>query len=83
MEWAPHAITVNALAPGWIPTEMNTDPRAGDILPKYKDKMLERTPLGRLGTPEDLLAALVYLASPGASFTTGITLAVDGGWLAW
>lgn len=82
-DWAPHGITVNALAPGWFPTEMNIDPRHGDVHPKYKQQMIERTPMGRLGVPEDLAGALVFLASPAASYVTGQILAVDGGWLAW
>lgn len=82
LEWARHGITVNAIAPGWIPTEMNIDPRFGDIHPKYKEKMIARTPMGRLGTPEELMGAVVFLASPAASFVTGVVLPVDGGWLA-
>ena len=82
LEWAGHGITVNAIAPGWIPTEMNIDPRFGDIHPKYKEKMIARTPMGRVGTPEELIGAVVFLAYPAASFVTGIVLPVDGGWLA-
>jgi gluconate 5-dehydrogenase len=83
IEWAQHGITVNAIAPGWFPTEMNTDPRVGDVLPKYKQQMEERTPMGRMGRPGELMTAMVFLASPGASYVTGITLPVDGGWAAW
>ena len=83
VEWARHDITVNALAPGWFPTEMTRDNRFEDVHPRFKKKMEERTPMGRLGKPNELVTALLYLASPGASFTTGTTLAVDGGWLAW
>lgn len=82
VEWAPHKITVNAIAPGWFPTEMNVDPRHGDITPKHKARMLERIPLGRLGNPEELQGALIYLASPASAYVTGTTLVVDGGWLA-
>ena len=83
LEWAPHRITVNAIAPGWFPSEMNIDPRFGDINPKYKARMIERTPMGRLGEPGELLATVIYLASPAASYVTGTILPVDGGWLAW
>jgi NAD(P)-dependent dehydrogenase (short-subunit alcohol dehydrogenase family) len=82
VEWAPHRITVNAIAPAWFPTEMNTDPRYGDVHPKYKAMMIERTPLGRLGQPGELMGAVIYLASPASSYVTGTILAVDGGWLA-
>ena len=83
VDWARHGITVNAIAPAWIPTEMNIDPRQGEILPKYKERMVALTPLGRLGTPEDVAGAAVFLASPAASYITGHILAVDGGWTAW
>jgi gluconate 5-dehydrogenase len=83
MEWAKHGITVNSIAPGWFPTEMNIDPRLGDIAPKHKERMIERTPMGRLGQPGELMGALVFLASPAASYVTGVTLPVDGGWLIW
>jgi NAD(P)-dependent dehydrogenase (short-subunit alcohol dehydrogenase family) len=83
VDWAQHGINVNAVAPGWIPTEMNIDPRHGDIHPKYKQRMIERTPLGRLGTPEEVVGAVVFLASPASSYVTGHILAVDGGWMAW
>lgn len=83
IEWAKHNITVNAVAPGWFPTEMNVDPRYGDVHPKYKEQMLERTPMGRLGQPGELMGVIVFLASPSASYVTGITVPVDGGWVAW
>jgi NAD(P)-dependent dehydrogenase (short-subunit alcohol dehydrogenase family) len=83
VEWAPHKITVNAIAPAWFPSEMNTDPRFGDVNPKYKARMIERTPMGRLGGPGELMGAVIYLASPAASYVTGTVLVVDGGWLAW
>ena len=70
-------ITVNAVAPGFIDTGMlNTVPE--NIL----DNIKQRTPLGRLGTPEDIAKAYLFLASDDAAFITGITLSVDGG-LVW
>ena len=83
VEWAQHGITVNAIAPGWFPTEMNTDPNEGDIKAHFKAQMIARTPMARLGQPGELMGALIYLASPAASYVTGTTLFVDGGWVAW
>ena len=70
VEWAPHGITVNAIEPAWFPTEMNIDPRHGDVHPKFKDRMEALTPLGRLGTPDELMGALVFLASSAGSYVT-------------
>ncbi|MFU8813924.1 MAG: SDR family NAD(P)-dependent oxidoreductase [Pseudomonadales bacterium] len=73
-ELARHQIRVNALAPGWIHTDM-TDP----LRPMHP--MLEmQTPLGRLGEPDDIAWAAVYLASEEAGFVTGQTLSPNGGW---
>ena len=83
VEWAQHKITVNSIAPGWVPTDMNRDPRFGDIKPAYKERMEALTPLHRLGAEGDLMGALIYLASPAASYVTGSVLIVDGGWSAW
>jgi 3-oxoacyl-[acyl-carrier protein] reductase len=70
-------ITVNAVAPGFIETEM-----LGTIPEKVLKSIKERTPLGRLGTPADIAKAYLFLASDDAEFITGITLSVDGG-LVW
>lgn len=73
-ELAPSGITVNAVAPGVIDTEM--------LAPYQKEErraMRDETPLGRLGTPEDVAGALVFLASEQASFITGQILGIDGG----
>ncbi len=83
VEWAKHGITVNAIAPAWFPTELNIDPGLGDIKPKYKERMEQLTPMGRLGNAGELMAAMIFLASPAASYVTGAILPVDGGWLAW
>ena len=73
-ELATHAIRVNAIAPGWIHTDM-TDPL------KPMHPLLEaQTPLGRLGDPDDIAWAAVYLASEEAKFVTGQVLSPNGGW---
>ncbi|MDA0162475.1 SDR family oxidoreductase [Solirubrobacter ginsenosidimutans] len=69
-------IRVNALAPGFFPSEMTEQYPDG-----YLDAMMIRVPAGRAGDPEELVAALVFLASDAASYVTGIVLPVDGGML--
>lgn len=76
-EFSPHGVRVNAVAPGWIETEMSRKALAGD--PVRRDRILTRTPMGRLGKPEDIGWAAVYLTSPAAEFVTGVMLSVDGG----
>ena len=75
VEWAVHGIRVNAVAPGFTATE---------ILTSMPDKVLEgmraRTPLGRLGQPEDIARAVVYVADPENTFLTGQTIDLNGGW---
>jgi 2-dehydro-3-deoxy-D-gluconate 5-dehydrogenase len=78
VEWAEHNIQVNAIAPGWIHTEMTSGLNG---TPRYQ-WVLNRTPAGRFGEPHELAGAAVFLCSPAADFITGQTLAVDGGILA-
>ena len=67
-------ITVNCVAPGFIDTDMTRG-----LAEEHKAKLLERIPLGRLGSPEDVAAAVAYLASERAAYVTGTTLHVNGG----
>ena len=83
IEWAPHGIAVNALAPAYFPTEMTTDPRIGDVPPDHVEVMRKFTPLDRLGRLEEIETAVLFLASPKSSYVTGAIVAVDGGWTAW
>ena len=78
LEWAPDGIRVNALAPTAVLTPSRKETLKGEVL----QRILSRIPLGRLATPEDLVSAAVYLASPASDFVTGHTLFVDGGWVA-
>ncbi|MBT8240872.1 MAG: 3-oxoacyl-ACP reductase FabG [Acidimicrobiia bacterium] len=73
-EFASRNITVNIVAPGPIATDM-----LEAVSDKAKDAMTEAVPLGRVGTPQEVAAAVVFLASPGAGYITGSTIAVDGG----
>ena len=77
VEWAPHGVRVNSLSPGYIKTEMTRSTMA-DLFPAWE----ALTPLGRLGTPEELRGALLFLASDASSYMTGHDLVVDGGYLA-
>jgi len=77
LELAPHGITVNAVGPGTVETDLTRERMARN--PAFREEEVARTPLGRLGTPEDVTGAVVFFASPGASFITGQTLLVDGG----
>lgn len=76
-EWSSHGVRVNAIAPGWIHTPMTDKAFAGD--PARKEKVLSRTPMNRIGMPEDIAQSAVYLCSPAAKFITGHCLSVDGG----
>jgi NAD(P)-dependent dehydrogenase (short-subunit alcohol dehydrogenase family) len=76
--YAENGIRVNALAPGWIETAMTAVPRAD---PMRNAELMKRTPMGRWGTPGDLVGPALFLCSPLAGFVTGAILAVDGGYL--
>ena len=78
-EWARDGISVNAIAPGVFPTELNIEMLQGTARGR---EILMRTPMGRFGNPEELVGVAVLLASDGARFLTGQCIAVDGGYLA-
>jgi 2-deoxy-D-gluconate 3-dehydrogenase len=78
-ELAPHGITVNAIAPGYMATA-NTEALRDD--PVRSREILSRIPMGRWGVPQDLATAVLFLASPASGYVTGTVIPVDGGWLA-
>jgi len=79
LELTPKGINVNAIAPGVIETPMS-EPVLSD--PKVKEGLLARIPKGRVGQPEDIAHAVVFLSSDEADYVSGAVLVVDGGWLA-
>ncbi len=79
VELAPHNIRVNSVAPTFIETPM-TGPMLAD--PNFRAFVEQMIPLGRIGKPEDVAAAVLYLSSPAAQMVTGTSLLVDGGWTA-
>jgi 3-oxoacyl-[acyl-carrier protein] reductase len=76
-EYASRGITANAVSPGYIDTEMT----AKDLPPDRREVLMQSIPLGRVGKPEDVAAAVAFLASPGAGYITGEVLRVNGGLL--
>ena len=79
-EWAP-AVRVNAVAPGYVRTEMTAQLEAEGRIDF--NAISGRTPQGRMADPDEIAGAYVFLAGPEASFVTGETIVVDGGWLAF
>jgi NAD(P)-dependent dehydrogenase (short-subunit alcohol dehydrogenase family) len=77
--WAKDGIRVNAIAPGWIKTPLTVAARADE--PRNR-AIVERTPMGRWGEPEELVGPVLFLASEAARFVTGVVLPVDGGYSA-
>jgi NAD(P)-dependent dehydrogenase (short-subunit alcohol dehydrogenase family) len=80
VELAPKGVRVVSIAPTFIDTPL-VRPFFDD--PTFRQWVLERIPMGRLGTVEEVASAVVFLASPAAALVTGSSLLVDGGWTAW
>lgn len=84
-EYSPR-IRVNALAPGFFLTEQNryllTDKDTGELTPRGK-AIIAHTPMGRFGSPEDLIGAVLWLVSPASAFVTGVVIPIDGGFAAY
>lgn len=76
--WAPHGVRVNAVVPGPFPNPAGM----GDDRP-FVDRLARRVPMGRVGRAEEIPGAVVFLASDAASYVTGTSIIVDGGWTAW
>jgi NAD(P)-dependent dehydrogenase (short-subunit alcohol dehydrogenase family) len=76
--WAEHNIRVNAISPGPFPQD-----KVRQNVPGLLERLEKKVPLGRVGRPEELKGAIVFLASDASSFVTGHNLVVDGGWTAW
>lgn len=77
-EWAGDGVRVNAVAPWYIRTRRTSDALAQ---PEYYEEVIERTPMGRVGEPEEVAAAVAFFCLPAASYVTGECVAVDGGFL--
>ena len=80
VEWAPFKINVNAIAPGFFPSEMTEGIFRES---RYSEYIIKQTPLGRIGKPDDLKGAVIFLASSASDFITGQTIFIDGGWTIW
>ena len=84
-EYSPN-IRVNAIAPGFFLTDQNrfllTDKETGELTERGQ-AIIDHTPMGRFGDPEDLLGTVMWLLSPASAFVTGIVVPIDGGFLAF
>ncbi len=75
--WARDGVRVNGIAPGWIETKLTAPVQANEPVNR---QILDRTPMGRWGRPEEMAGTALFLASDAAAFVTGVTIPVDGGW---
>jgi NAD(P)-dependent dehydrogenase (short-subunit alcohol dehydrogenase family) len=80
VEWASYGVTVNAIAPSTFETPMVK--AVLDSEPEYRQRVVDRIPVGRMGQPEEVIGAVIYLAAPSSSMVTGHILSVDGGYTA-
>lgn len=79
-EWAARGVRVNAVSPGYVATPLT---ERGLETPGWRETWLGGIPMGRLAAPSEIAGAVVFLASPAASYLTGSNLIVDGGFTAW
>ena len=79
LDWAGKGVRVNCIAPGYFQTDLTAGLRDHEVL---LQRLTSQTPLGRFGSPHEIVGAAVYLASPAADYVTGQSLIVDGGWTA-
>ncbi|HTT72145.1 MAG TPA: glucose 1-dehydrogenase [Anaeromyxobacteraceae bacterium] len=82
-EWAPRGVRVNSISPGYTRTKLVEDLLATPIGQKMLPAWMALTPMGRMAEVDDLVGALVYLASPASDFVTGSDVVVDGGYCCW
>lgn len=80
IEWGPYNVRVNAIAPGYVYTNMSSSELDDE---NFRRRAMRVTPLGRLGTVEEVASLALFLASPASAYVTGQTMAVDGGITAW
>lgn len=81
VEWARHGVQVNAIGPAYIETPLVK--AITDVRADFADNIRRRTPMARLGKPDEIVGAAIFLASGAASYMTGETVMVDGGWTAY
>lgn len=79
LDWAVRGVRVNCVAPGYFETDLTAGMRDHDIL---RERLIAKTPLGRFGQPNEIAGAVAFLAGDAASYVTGQTVVVDGGWTA-